>query len=58
MKSLIVDSTKNSGTLVVTHLDTVAMVLSGNFEARLYNESNQADSINISQGRFDIQLKR
>ena len=57
-KTYLVDSTKNPGILVVTQLDTVAMILSGSFEASLYNESNQADSIKISQGRFDIQLKR
>lgn len=57
-KTYLVDSTKNSGTLVVTQLDTVAMILSGTFEANLYNESNQADAFKISQGRFDILLKR
>lgn len=41
----------------ITKLDTAAKIVSGLFSGRLYNAFNNADSITLSEGRFDIKLQ-
>jgi hypothetical protein len=43
--------------LNVIKFDTVAKIISGKFSGKLFNESELNDSINITNGRFDIKLK-
>ena len=47
-------SVEGSGYLNITRSDTINLILSGTFNFRAVNENQPNDTIEISQGRFDI----
>ena len=49
-------SSSNSGTITVTKFDYFNGVYSGIFDCILYNKDNPRDTIEITQGRFDIKV--
>lgn len=49
-------SSENSGIITITKSDYENKIYSGEFKVILYNVDNTEDKINISEGRFDINL--
>ncbi|RAK63887.1 DUF5025 domain-containing protein [Hymenobacter edaphi] len=49
---------QSSSRIVVTRLDTVARIISGTFEGRLYNLNDPAASVVIRDGRFDVKYEQ
>ena len=50
-------SRQNSGSITMTNADFVSRTFSGTFEGTLYNRFDEAKTIKITQGRFDINLR-
>ena len=46
--------TLNSGKVVITRLDRNQRIISGRFDFQLTNESNSGETLNITEGRFDV----
>jgi hypothetical protein len=44
----------NSGTITITKLDTVNFIVSGTFKLTVFNRENPTETIEITEGRFDI----
>ena len=51
------NSYENSGTIIITRFDTKNRILSGTFSAKLVNETDSTDIIEVANGRFDINLQ-
>ena len=49
-------SSPNSGTINITRFDFQNSVISGTFNAILYNQSNTSEIIQVTDGRFDIKI--
>ena len=49
-------SSPTSGSIEITRFDWANNIISGTFSFSLYNVDNPSDKIQISQGRFDINL--
>jgi len=49
-------SSSNSGTVTITRFDYPNGIYSGIFNATLYNENNPSEIIQVTDGRFDINL--
>ena len=49
-------SSPNSGTITITRFDYPNKVISGTFSATLYNQSNTAETIQVTEGRFDLRI--
>ncbi len=47
-------SAPNAGTVTITHFDYENGIYSGVFNATLYNKDNPEDTIQVTDGRFDI----
>ena len=47
-------SNTDSGTITITKLDTVNKIVSGTFRLTVFNKDNPHETIEISDGRFDI----
>jgi len=43
--------------ITITKFDTISNIVSGKFNGKLFNIFNALDSIDLSEGRFDIKLK-
>ena len=49
-------SNSNSGRIVITRFDYPNKIISGIFSFNLYNSNNPSEIIQITDGRFDINL--
>lgn len=49
-------SSPNSGTITITRFDYPNHVISGTFNATLYNQSNTSEIIQVTEGRFDLRI--
>ena len=49
-------SSSTSGSIVITRFDWINKIISGTFSFSLYNANNPSDIIQVTQGRFDINL--
>lgn len=49
-----ITSAAQTGTVIITKLDTVAKIVSGTFEFNAENRLNAAQTIAVTEGRFDI----
>ncbi len=49
-------SSPNSGIITITRFDNQSKVISGTFNATLYNQSNSSETIQVTDGRFDIKI--
>ena len=47
-------SFENFGTINITRLDTTNTIISGTFQLKVQNKDNPDDTIEITEGRFDI----
>ena len=47
----------NSGTINITRLDTTNSIISGTFQLKVQNKDNPDDTIEVTEGRFDINQK-
>ena len=47
-------SNVNSGTLTITRYDQANRIISGTFELTAFNKDNPNETIEITEGRFDI----
>ncbi len=47
-------SYSNSGQIHITRFDTINTIVSGTFELRAFDVDNPSDTIQITQGRFDV----
>ena len=48
-------SNTNSGTITITKIDTVNKIVSGTFQLTAFDENNSEETIEITDGRFDMQ---
>lgn len=46
----------NSGYIIITRFDYSNKIITGTFKCTLYNEVNPSETINVTDGRFDINL--
>jgi hypothetical protein len=49
-------SGSNSGTIIITRFDFPNRVISGTFNANLYNQANTSETIQVTNGRFDLRF--
>ena len=49
-------SNPTSGSIEITRFDWVSKIISGTFTFSLYNVNNSSDVIQVTDGRFDINL--
>jgi hypothetical protein len=51
-------SAQNSGSIIFTRIDATQRIFSGIFSATLYNRFDRSKTMQITKGRFDIDLKK
>jgi hypothetical protein len=49
-------SSPNSGTITISRVDFTSRIISGTFNATLYNQSNTSETIQVTDGRFDVRF--
>jgi hypothetical protein len=52
-----VTSSTSTGTVTITRVDTVNLIVSGTFQFNMLNINNAPEPISVTEGRFDVKIQ-